>query len=101
MQVLRRPSELAPLIRRATLGYIRYRITQTAGGTAMKKRFPMSRTGERGVQWCRFRVQKENSGSEARMDDSPEGLHVSLGRNAACFDLFRHGPIRWCASPSS
>jgi len=42
-------------------------ITHTAGGTAMKKRFPMSRTGERGVQWCRFRVQKGNSGSEARM----------------------------------
>ena len=28
----------------------------------MKNRFTMSRTGEAGVQWCRFRGRKENSG---------------------------------------
>ena len=30
--------------------------------TRIKKRFPMQRTGARGVQWRRFQVQKGNSG---------------------------------------
>lgn len=34
---------------------------QTAGGTGIKNRFPMPRTGERGVQRRRFRVQKGDS----------------------------------------
>jgi hypothetical protein len=28
----------------------------------MKNRFAMSRSGEMGIQWCRFRGQKGNSG---------------------------------------
>jgi hypothetical protein len=35
---------------------------QTAGGRRMKNRFTMLQTSKRGIQWCRFRVQKGNSG---------------------------------------
>jgi hypothetical protein len=35
---------------------------QSAEGAGMKKRVAMSRTGERGVQQCRSRVQKGNAG---------------------------------------